>query len=475
MRLVRCPCRANSNVVRKTVCFHPIHHQISALPPRSANGRPITSVVRTSNSSLRRRRGHGARARGPSLVFSFSRVRPAASPAVGVLPALAGAPALAPVPRTRSRPRPRLVSSFSAFSRSLADVSTPSSRRMAGHARMTSPRYASRPTYASSGRSRRNFASSSFHVAAPAAAEAPAPASGGPAVPAPCPPEAPAASASPLLAPELEPELPVRVELEPCPGGAPCELGPPLARCPLWMHGVGAAPTWDAGPRGPASALGRSPSEGCSAPGTSRTSRGRYHPSVHGFILHCTPNRKSAAAHPHARTSLSAIRWTHSVRSEEKFRHDLRQSSCTVPGHAGPPTPVQRTVAHRSLDEPRQGDRPCTTEANAPSRFETYHLNIPPQRCWRGGSCSGKPEAARRRGTKNGSHGRRHLAIWKCKKRIRHEDGRCVPEVEHLDIGHPPKYTDEEPRVFHPRADEGELAEAGQALERARVLDEVVV
>lgn len=270
---------------------------------------------------------------------------------------------------------------------------------------MTSPRYASRPTYASSGRSRRNFASSSFHVAAPAVG-----APGGPAAAAPCPPEAPAASAPPLVAPEAEPVL---VELEPCSSGAPWELGPPLVRCPLWMREV---PTWDTAPRVGASAVGWSPSEGCSAPGTSRTRRGRYHPSVHGFILHCTQNKERAAANQHARMSLSAIRWTHSVRREEKFR----RAAYTTPGHTSPQSPAQRTVrrcAGASVGWASRGEG-IVPALHAEGKYaqgskrNTTHL--PPQRCWRGGSCSGAPEGARRRGTKNGrSLALRHLAVWK--------------------------------------------------------------
>lgn len=90
-----------------------------------------------------------------------------------------------------------------AFARSFSLTSTPSTIRTFAHARMISPRYASRPTYDSFGKSRRNLLSSS------------------------------------------------------------CQL-PPSPRFP----------------RSPP------PSDGCSAPGTSLTRSGRYHPSVHGFILH---------------------------------------------------------------------------------------------------------------------------------------------------------------------------------------------
>lgn len=91
--------------------------------------------------------------------------------------------------------------------------------------------------------------------------------------------------------------------------------------------------------------------------------------------------------------------------------------------------------------------------------------------------CAAGHAAAHRR--ERGAEARRTEEVWLCgtwqygssKKR----DGGYVPEIEHLDVCHPPKHADEEPRMFHPRADEGELAEAGQALQRARVFDEVVV
>ena len=60
--------------------------------------------------------------------------------------------------------RPRIpASNFSAFRRSFSLISTPSSIRTFGHAPITSPRYANRPQYVPSGRSRRNLLSSSCH------------------------------------------------------------------------------------------------------------------------------------------------------------------------------------------------------------------------------------------------------------------------------------------------------------------------
>lgn len=96
--------------------------------------------------------------------------------------------------------RPRIPSSrLCAFLRSFSLTPTPSSIPTRGQARIIRPRYANRPIYAPSGRSRRNLLSSSAH--------------------------------------------PCILSLPPC-------------------------------------------SDGCSAPGTSFTSSGKYHPSVHGFILH---------------------------------------------------------------------------------------------------------------------------------------------------------------------------------------------
>ena len=98
------------------------------------------------------------------------------------------------------------TSTFWALLRSFSVTPTPSSIRICWHVRMTRPRYASRPMYSSSGRSRLNLASSSCHPPLPSCCSVP----------------------SPLLL----------------------------------------------------------LSEGCSAPGTSFTSSGRYQPSVHGFILY---------------------------------------------------------------------------------------------------------------------------------------------------------------------------------------------
>ena len=101
--------------------------------------------------------------------------------------------------------RPRIPSRrLCAFLRSFSLTPTPSSIPSLGQARIIRPRYANRPMYAPSGRSRRNLLSSSAH-----------------------------------------------------PWPAIFSL---LPLC----------------------------SDGCSAPGTSFTSSGKYHPSVHGFILAST-------------------------------------------------------------------------------------------------------------------------------------------------------------------------------------------
>jgi len=78
-------------------------------------------------------------------------------------------------------------------------------------------------------------------------------------------------------------------------------------------------------------------------------------------------------------------------------------------------------------------------------------------------------EARRTEAWRGGIYGR------ETEKKYATQAAKNVPEVEHLDISHPPEYADEKPCMFDPRPDEGELAEARQALERARVLDEVVV
>ena len=53
---------------------------------------------------------------------------------------------------------------------------------------------------------------------------------------------------------------------------------------------------------------------------------------------------------------------------------------------------------------------------------------------------------------------------------------RCdAPEINHLYILHPSEHSNELLRPLDPRADDRELPKTGEALERARVLQKVVV
>lgn len=143
---------------------------------------------------------------------------------------------------------------LSAFARSFAPTSTPSSIRTRGQLRMTSPRYASRPRYASFGRSCRNFASSDAYVQDTAGA----------------------------LGLETADEAGAGASWWDSalgPSRSSASDGPrPCPRCFLflcWLFG-----SCESSPNPP-----KPPSDGWSAPETSLTMRGRYHPSVHGFIL----------------------------------------------------------------------------------------------------------------------------------------------------------------------------------------------
>ena len=50
-----------------------------------------------------------------------------------------------------------------------------------------------------------------------------------------------------------------------------------------------------------------------------------------------------------------------------------------------------------------------------------------------------------------------------------------IPEINHLNVLHPSEHAEELLRALNPRTDDREFAEAGEAVERARVLEEIVV
>ena len=60
-------------------------------------------------------------------------------------------------------------------------------------------------------------------------------------------------------------------------------------------------------------------------------------------------------------------------------------------------------------------------------------------------------------------------------KRTRRGARGNIPEINHLNVPHPSEHAQQLLRALDPRTDDREFAEAGEAVERARVLEEIVV